>query len=119
MNHLVDQADMFMGSGPITTAMRDRTIPYKRGSETSKAAAELVRPKTPSYRAAIEGFLKGRGAQGATNDEVMATLSIQIQTVCPRMKELRVDGLVIDSGRTRKTRSGREAVVWVCKEYAQ
>lgn len=99
----------------LTLAMRDLPLPYKRDSETSRMAAETSRPKAPCYRTAILGFVVGRGAQGATNEEISEALGIKIQTVCPRMKELREADLVVDAGRQRPTQSGRMAVVWVAK----
>lgn len=109
------QLDMFLSPGPVQAAMRDIAPPFQRHSATSKAAAEGVRPKAPSYRAGIVGFVKGRGAQGATNEEICEELGIKLQTVCPRVLELREMGELVDSGRTRETRSRRPAVVWVHK----
>ena len=111
------QIDMFLTPGPVQAAMRDLRPPFQRASATSKAAAEAVRPKTPSYRAGIVGFVKGRGHQGATNEELCEELGIKLQTVCPRVLELREMGELVDSGRTRETRSKRKAVVWVHKAF--
>lgn len=100
---------------PLTLALRDLPLPYKRDSETSIAAAGKARPKAPAYRTAILGYLTGRAEQGATNEEISLAMGIKIQTVCPRMVELREAGTVVDSGTRRRTESGRDAVVWIAR----
>ena len=104
-----------MNQIPLTLAMRDLPLPYKRDSDTSIAAATKARPKAPAYRTAILGYLVGRGALGATNEEISLAMGIKIQTVCPRMKELREAGTVVAAGAWRPTESGRDAVVWVAR----
>lgn len=42
---------------------------------------------------------------------------MKIQTVCPRMKELREAGQLVDSQLRRDTDSGRQAVVWIHKDF--
>lgn len=101
----------------LQLALRDQVLPYKRDSETSRAAAEQSRPKAPSYRAACLGFVYGRARAGATNEEVATALGMKIQTVCPRMKELRETGQLVDSAMRRATESGRDAVVWIHKDF--
>ncbi len=104
-------------SAQLSLALRDLPPPFKRDSETSIAAAKDVRPKAPSYRAACLGFVYGRGRAGATNEEVATALGMKIQTVCPRMKELREAGQLVDSQLRRETDSGRQAVVWIHKDF--
>ncbi len=100
----------------LQLALRDQALPFKRDSETSRAAAEQSRPKAPSYRAACLGSVYGRAGAGATNEEVANALGMKIQTVCPRMKELRETGQLVDSAMRRATASGRDAVVWIPKD---
>lgn len=100
---------------PLTLAMRDLPPPWQRNSDTSREAAATVRAKAPALRTAVLGYVTGRGEQGATNEEVSVAMGIKLQTVCPRMFELREAGVVVDSGTRRKTESGRDAVVWVAR----
>lgn len=104
-------------SAQLQLALRDLPAPYKRDSETSRKAAEEVRPKAKSYRAACLGYVYGRGRAGATNEEVATALGMKIQTVCPRMLELREAKQLVDSQLRRPTASGRDAVVWIHKDF--
>ena len=96
----------------LQLTLTPQPAPFARRSPTSRAAARRAEEKAPSYRAHILGFMVARGTGGATNDEIADALDIPIQTVCPRMCELRGQGLVIESAETRPTRSGRHARVW-------
>ncbi|MBX9609715.1 MAG: hypothetical protein K2Y51_26130 [Gammaproteobacteria bacterium] len=104
-------------SAQLSLALRDLPAPFQRDSETSRQAAEEIRPRAQSYRAACLGFVYGRGRAGATNEEVGKALGMKIQTVCPRMKELREAGELVDSQMRRETESGRAAVVWIHREF--
>ncbi|MBI4695540.1 MAG: hypothetical protein HY749_16100 [Gammaproteobacteria bacterium] len=91
----------------------DRRAPYQRDSATSKAAAEAIEPRAGTKRAIVLAFIRGRGALGATNEEISAGCGLQIQTVCPRVVELRECKLIKDGLTRRPTQSGNNAVVWV------
>lgn len=101
----------------LTKAQRDLPLPFCSTSKTSRDAAIKARPKAPGDRAGILGYVMGLGTFGATNEEVSIALGIKIQTVCPRMKELRESGDLIWSGEKRITTSRSEANVWVWKGY--
>lgn len=81
--------------------------------ETSQEAAEWM---TRNFRAghaaarvyAVISTIPG----GLTTDQVQQRMRETHQTVSPRITELRDRGLIKDSGRRRKTRSGRAAIVW-------
>jgi hypothetical protein len=49
---------------------------------------------------------------GGTDEELQDALGMNPNTQRPRRIELVERGLVRDSGRTRKTKSGRRATVW-------
>lgn len=53
-----------------------------------------------------------RGIKGATCDEIEHLLALSHQTTSARCRRLAVLGRIVDSGERRKTRSGRNAVVW-------
>jgi hypothetical protein len=81
-----------------------------------EAALSMV-PHTSKLRLRIYEYVLSRGDEGATCDEVEHALGLQHQTASARIWELRGNGdhpkLLIDSGRKRRTRSGRRATVWV------
>lgn len=87
--------------------------PSVRGSDTSVAAAKQIEPITGALRLAVYAMLVSRGWVGATDEEMQDALEMAPNTQRPRRIELVEDGWVRDSGRTRPTRSGRKAVVWV------
>ena len=87
--------------------------PAQRDSHTSMAAAEAIEPKTATLRRAYLNWLRSQGEVGGTDEEAQDALAMGGSTQRPRRVECVQGGLVRDSGRTRKTRSGREAVVWV------
>lgn len=92
--------------------MSDR-LPAQRHSPTSVAAAEAAKPLAATYRAILLEHIRSRGIQGVTDEEAQIDLGMDQNTQRPRRVELVRAGLVRDSGRTRRTRSGRQAVVWV------
>lgn len=85
---------------------------------TSDAAARYIEGRAPRDRCKIHGFIRDRGAFGATDDEGESALGIKPQSYTPRRGELVALRLVVDSGKRRKTESGRAAAVWVTPEHA-
>jgi hypothetical protein len=90
--------------------------PYVRGSDTSKAAAESMIVSAASLRgrilALIAEIVWARGG-GWTCDEVEIFTGLKHQTVSARIRELCQLNIIKDSGRRRKTRSNRDARVYV------
>lgn len=86
---------------------------YAAGSDTSRAAAGLSVPVQFSTRQQIIKQLAHLGELGLTDDQMENRLSRPHQTVSSARHWLVEAGWVRDSGHRRKTRSGREAVVWV------
>jgi hypothetical protein len=89
--------------------------PCQRHSVTSREAADAIKPDASELRRRVLAYLRGRGEDGATDEEIQEGLPMAQNTERPRRRELELAGLVIDSGRKRRTRSGRNAVVWVCR----
>ena len=81
--------------------------------ETSRAAARAILPKTGTLRRKVYDFIAWNRGFGATDGEIQATLNMAGSTERPRRKELEDAGWVRDSGRTRKTGSGHDAIVWL------
>ena len=101
-----DQMDMF-------APKLSQTAPFVRGSQTSKEAAAAIKPKMATLQQRVLDTIKSAGSAGLTDEQVRTLTGLQHSTETPRRIELVAKGLVKDSGRTRKTRSGRSATVWV------
>jgi hypothetical protein len=80
---------------------------------TSRQAAESIVGALNALQAQLLALYRERGEHGATDEEVSESLGMNPSTVRPRRLELIGMGLVADSGRTRKTRSQRKAMVFV------
>lgn len=87
--------------------------PAQRHSETSQAAAEAIKPRVEIDRARILAEIKRSGVLGRTDGELQEQLGMNGSSQRPRRIELLDAGLIRDSGRTRKSASGRQCVVWV------
>lgn len=87
--------------------------PAQMHSATSIEAAESMVPECATLRRAVLAAVRAAGEDGLTDEEVQDRLAMSGSTQRPRRRELEKAGLVRDSGRTRQTRSGRNAVVWV------
>ena len=88
-------------------------VPYQKHSPTSTEAAR--RAGRGLYRMECELLILFEqailaGGDGFTDDELIAQFGTH--SVRPRRIYLTAIGKVVDSGTTRKTRSGRQAVVW-------
>lgn len=83
---------------------------------TQRKAAILVYPRSGTYRIGVLRAIAKADAHGATDEELYQATGWDENTVRPRRNELMNDGWVEDSGRTRRTPSGKDAVVWVLTE---
>jgi len=90
--------------------------PHVATSETSEAAASSISSARPTLQDAVRTYIKSCGTFGATDQQIENALELRHQTASPRRRELVLLGEVVDSGQTRKTDSGRNAVVWVWVE---
>lgn len=81
------------------------------GTRTSVDAAHAIKPHVAAQRGRVLTLLAGR-PEGMTAQEIEDALSLTGNSVRPRLVELREGGSVRDSGRTRKSASGRACVVW-------
>jgi hypothetical protein len=85
--------------------------PHVDQSTSISAAAEIA-PHAAKLRLAVYQQIICCGQFGATDDEIEVALKLRHQTVSARRRELVLLSQVTDSGRRRKTRSGRSAIVW-------
>lgn len=89
---------------------QDALPAHQRHSPTSKAAAASIKPRIGPLHRLILRRLQDCG--NMTDEEMQVEMGMSANTQRPRRRELQVAGLIVDTGKTRKTRSGRAAVVW-------
>ena len=85
--------------------------PAVAGSATSAMAADSLGPATLNAMQRRVLQLLRESQHGLTDEEQQAALAMNPSTQRPRRIELVRFGLVVEDG-TRKTSSGRTAVVW-------
>ena len=89
-------------------------VPFASGSETSRQAAASMKDQSARDRMRVLECILSRGDSGATCDEVEVLLGMVHQSASARVSELfHKYGRITKSGRVRKTRSGRNATVWI------
>lgn len=118
--HLIDESvdevlRRVMKQGTLfdLTSPDQPVVAYQRHSETSIAAAAAIKPHISELEQIVLEQIRLCG--GCTDDELLQALCAEHQ-IWPRPRRIRLVelGLVVDSGLVRKTRSGRNAVVWRC-----
>lgn len=87
--------------------------PGHRGVDTSRKAAEEIAPKQSRLQAMVLSAVRAAGARGLTPDEAAATLDLSILTVRPRFTELKLKGLIRDSGQRRLNGNFKSAIAWI------
>lgn len=98
---------------PTLADLFDADPPAQMHSDTSRDAAEAIRPEAANLRAKVYAAICNAGRDGLTDEEGIERTGLPPSTYRPRRVELVTGGMVVDSGRTRKTASGRKAGVWV------
>ena len=89
------------------------TAVHQHHSETSREAAERIVRVAPTLR---DRVLMALAMRPMTDEELCEVTQIPPSTERPRRVELVAERIVRDSGERRKTRSGRNAVVWCVTE---
>ncbi len=82
--------------------------PYAPSAPESPAKAKTTRAEKR-----ILDFVRSRGYQGCTDSEIQERLSMCGDSQRPRRVALTRARFIRDSGRTRKTKTGRAATVWI------
>ena len=90
---------------------------YQQHSTTSTAAAVAIEDKAGTLRRKVRDYLLSCGAEGATDEQIQNALQMNPSTQRPRRIELVEARKVLDSGKQRKTLSGRAATVWIASEF--
>lgn len=88
--------------------------PGFQNTDTSKAAAESVKSKAPALRKQVLEALCNH-VFGATPDTIANELNESILSIRPRITELKLKGLIEDSGRRGKTDMGKASIIWIAK----
>lgn len=83
-------------------------VPYVK-QDTSIAAAASVRNRAQALRLTV---LEALQKSPRCADRVCEALGLTHQTGSARVSELAKAGQIEDTGKTQKTRSGRDAIVW-------
>jgi DNA-binding IclR family transcriptional regulator len=68
-------------------------------------------PRAKGQRERILNALERAGKSGLTRAQAAEATGAPIQSVCPAVKKLIADGLVVETKRTRPTRTGSKAAV--------
>ena len=87
--------------------------PCQGHSVTSRAAAKEISKPSATLKERVLDRIIGCGMFGCTDEEIQISLEMNPSTQRPRRIDLVRCGQVEDSGLKRKTRSGRNAVVWI------
>lgn len=80
------------------------SVPYARGSETSRASAEALREALSEILGRVFDFIAAAGEEGATCWEVEQGLQMPHQTASARIKDLKDLNRIEATGRTRAGR---------------
>lgn len=90
--------------------------PHQPHSDTSKSAAVAIVSDRNALRKQVYDFIKSKGLNGATDEEIQDGLGMNPSTQRPRRVELWNKGSVLlAADMKRPTKSGRLAQVWVAK----
>lgn len=84
-------------------------LPGHNYRSTSKAAALEIIPHLTGLRLTVFDLI---AEKPRTCDEIEKETSLAHQTASARITELSKMGFIVPSGMERKTRSGRNAIVW-------
>lgn len=113
-NHALRQAtEEYLGLG---LERAGEPITGRNSPETSRQAAASLPSLGPLARRVFDEIAY---VDGLTCDQVEQTVGKSHQTISARVNELRDKGWIVDSGRRRKTRSNRSAIVWVPSQTAR
>ena len=81
--------------------------------ETAKKAAFRATPNSGTQRERVLTMLKKAWPGGYTDQEMETALRMYHSSLTARRLELREMGWIKDSGKTRETEAGLDAIVWV------
>jgi hypothetical protein len=106
---------------PIYEPLLDRldiTEKRHKGNAESREARQSLQGSLSAVRERVFNYVDQRLAWGSTSDEAVYALDMLHQTVSARFAELKALGRIVPSGERRKTRSGRNAAVFISSRVA-
>jgi hypothetical protein len=92
-------------------------VQQKRSTDTQRAAAALVLPKSGTMRRLVYDTIR-TAPDGMTDSEIAAATGLSYNSFGPRRRELLTDALVQDSGQRRPSLEPphRQQIVWTQNE---
>lgn len=81
--------------------------------QTSHDAADTAKLRVGTLRYDVHRSIRFAGIEGRTDDELEEILVKSHQSVSAARNTLANDGLIVDSGVRRPTRTGNDAIVWI------
>jgi hypothetical protein len=115
-----DQLEMFtttlgLGGQKTQVALNHPSVAIAHNApDTSREAGEAAKPHAGKQRELVHFWItSATKAKGMTADEISVLLDLPAQSVSARINGLHRDAYIVDSGMRRKTRYGRNAIVWV------
>jgi predicted ArsR family transcriptional regulator len=99
-------------SGALDSLAYGGRPPFVKGSDTSEAASDSMLGEAAKQRSAVYRAISTAQPPGATCEQVENHLGLKHQAASARIRELVLDGLVIDTGQRRRNTSGRTAAIW-------
>ncbi len=110
-----DNVDLFGFTEPCVYP----DAPAYRGVETSVDATGAIAPKIGHSQRPTLAVIEQACGQGCTADEAAELCDIARWSIQRRVCELKLKGLIVDSGARRYNSTGRRAIVWVTTEFQQ
>ncbi len=92
--------------------------PGHRGVDTSIEAARAIELSVGHLQRIALRTIRAAGGRGLTTNELVATVRIDRDSIQPRTTELKLLGLIRDSGGRRPNANGINAIVWVAEVKA-
>lgn len=107
-----DQMALFVTEPPTPPFPTGATS--RRGDPRTSKAAPPSAPVISALQQAVMDAIRAAGDDGLTDDELCLSMPHVCEgTAKKRRCEVERAGAVRDSGRTRPTRTGRQAIVWI------
>lgn len=91
----------------------DITAGRHGGNTESAEANDSIADIKPTLRKRVVEYVRSRGTDGATSDEIEIALDMRHQTASARITEAKQLGLLTKTDQRRPTRSGHSAAVLV------
>jgi hypothetical protein len=92
--------------------------PFQHTSDTSREAAESIGPIRRLNNEKVLAFIREKGDEGATIDEIAVRFATETGTASARIDDLMGMGVISKTPMRRKTRKGKPATVHIFGSWA-